>query len=68
MKISVDADYVEGDVVYVKHDCTQSPHIVTGYLLRNAKILYEVTCYRDTLYCMDYELSSSRDITLVTSS
>lgn len=58
-RIHADLAFVFGDTVYHRADDNNYPYIVTGILIQNNNVRYEVTRPFSVLYCYAEELTAS---------
>ena len=59
--------YEFGDVVYLKTDPDQRERIVTGLLIRNTHVMYELSYNEITSFHFDVEISKERNVIKATS-
>ena len=62
----IDNTFEIGEIVYLKTDTDQEPHIVTGIQLKNKQISYILSCGRmSDVYCYDIEIQREKDMLLM---
>jgi hypothetical protein len=57
-ELKVKADFLIGDIVYVKTDVTQSPHQIVEIVLKERDTLYGASSYTDIFWFHGFQLTS----------
>ena len=58
----IDNEFDIKQVVYLKTDIEQKPRIVTGLLVSETSIVYELSCGEDSCNSFHFEISDVKDI------
>ena len=58
----IDNEFDIKQVVYLKTDIEQKPRIVTGLLVSETSIVYELSCAEDSCNSFHFEISDVKDI------
>jgi hypothetical protein len=62
MRKIIEVEYVIGSLVYLRTDPEQLVFIVTGYLVRDGYILYELTQGMTTMLATAIEISETKNV------
>ena len=62
----VDNKFELKQIVYLKTDVEQKARIVTGFVVRETAIVYELSCGVEVCNNYDFEISDEKDILIAT--
>ena len=62
MRITIDLEFEEEDVVYFKTDRDNTPHIITGWSYRQGLVIYYASSCGIEKFGYGYELSTDKNL------
>jgi len=62
----VDNKFELKQIVYLKTDVEQKARIVTGFVVRETAIVYELSCGVEVCNNYDFEISDEKDVLIAT--
>lgn len=62
MKKTITLKYKLKQIVYIKTDPEQLPHIITAFRIDNDGVLYEASYINNRAYFQDFEISPNKDV------
>jgi hypothetical protein len=57
-----DTIYNIGDIIYLKTDSQQKERIVTGFMIRQNHISYNINCGTEESWHYDFEMTIEKDV------